>query len=788
MSLFLLALGLKCSASDPLDTWHWRRPAVTGNQLFGATYGNGRYVVVGEVGTALASPDGRTWSAGRADTRGDLRAAAFGDGQFVAVGTQGELHTSSDGQHWQQRSSGTFSTLNAVAFGGGTWVAVGESGTILASDDGVNWTTVASGGLPLLGVAWGNGSFLVVGGQSANSPQGYGAAAASINGFDWHPVYPADSGSVWFRSVAFGAGRFVVSTSDLEIFSSSDLIHWASATQTLWWGGFAAIGYSPAGFVGLGGDRNTILSVFHVSKDGSHWEPRWFPENSRFLQSFTGIASGPDGVVLAGGSSPWNPASLLFSADLTNWTQNVTLNRQRGDLRLSGGYFFSGPLLQHHDWHYHTNSGVVFWRSENGLNWELTVGPGSGHFGTPAFGNGVFVSVGDSGQIAVSTNASDWTLVGSGVTNTLNRVVFADGTFVAVGSSGRILASTDGTNWTARPSPTEINLENLVWNSGKWLASSPIIRGQFGLPWEVPDSPGAVLGSANGLDWDLISTNGIEKPVVWKTGFAKVDAQETGPSLSFSDNGKDWTSAPTVFSPIGSSLFSEGGRLFVTSYAVSRAPTQFYASDDGTNWTRPQLPFRMQNSEGFAYGSIDGLAFDGTSYLLHHSFDYLVQSDPVTPTAPRWVEAPHTVVGGPGTNATLRVSALGTSPLGYQWKRNGQPLAGATNTFLTLPANEDPAALFSVAVSNSVGQIESETVQISAASPATLQLPSPIPGFLALKGTAGRRYRIERSDGLESTADWIPVDDAVCDTENWVHVSAKPDGTTNFFYRAMLVR
>lgn len=48
-------------AADPLDTWTWKNPLPTGDNLSAVTYGNGRFVAVGWKGTTLTSVDGIEW-------------------------------------------------------------------------------------------------------------------------------------------------------------------------------------------------------------------------------------------------------------------------------------------------------------------------------------------------------------------------------------------------------------------------------------------------------------------------------------------------------------------------------------------------------------------------------------------------------------------------------------------------------------------------------------------------------------------------------------------------------
>src|SRR5436190_23011485 len=61
-----------------------------------------------------------------------------------------------------------------------------------------------------------------------------------------------------------------------------------------------------------------------------------------------------------------------------------------------------------------------------------------------AFGNAVFVGVGDASAVARSTNGVDWTVATAGSYGNLVRVRFLNGEFVAVGTSDKLISSTDG--------------------------------------------------------------------------------------------------------------------------------------------------------------------------------------------------------------------------------------------------------------------------------------------------------------------------------------------------------
>ena len=106
--------------------------------LYGIAYGNGTFVVVGENGTILTSPDGVTWTIRTSGISTPwLMGITYGNDTFVAVGCCATILTSNEGVTWKQRISGTSSGLYAVTYGNDTFVVVGSNGislTILQSD------------------------------------------------------------------------------------------------------------------------------------------------------------------------------------------------------------------------------------------------------------------------------------------------------------------------------------------------------------------------------------------------------------------------------------------------------------------------------------------------------------------------------------------------------------------------------------------------------------------------------------------------------------------------------
>jgi 3-oxoacyl-[acyl-carrier protein] reductase len=157
-----------CRGCTP-DGIKWAaQPTGTTEDLRGITYGNGRFIAVGQHGRIIHSDDGRRWTPHSTGTKDVLIAIAHGAGQFVALGwrDKGGRRTntmiSTDGLRWSVRSLAAGDPLFGVAYGSGMFVGVGDKGAIVTSPDGGRRTSRRHGPVEsLCGVHYGDVTRLV---------------------------------------------------------------------------------------------------------------------------------------------------------------------------------------------------------------------------------------------------------------------------------------------------------------------------------------------------------------------------------------------------------------------------------------------------------------------------------------------------------------------------------------------------------------------------------------------------------------------------------------------------
>ena len=536
----------------------------TGAGLNSIAFGAGTYVAIGEGGVILKSMDSVAWSQQPSSSTNELRGVTFANGLFVAVGKSGTILTSPDGNSWTVQNSDVTNRLNAVVSSGNAFMAVGDSGTILYSTNGGGWQSIATG-VPynLNGVTYGIanyvGSFVIVGdsGVLLTSPDGLAWTVRSSGTF-----LNLNAVAGWLGNFTSGDGvvSFIAVGESGVIDTSSDGVTWTVRNSGVA-ANLHAVAFEWVGHWGVAGDGGTFLTSYDLT--GATWTSR-ASETTNNLQGIT-FANG--GYIAVGGNGTiqttflWVRRASGISSDLSN----------------------------------------VVWGANN------------------------FVAVGGHGAVLSSSNGVDWTQRNSGTTDNLSSVIFSENRFVVVGGH-TVDISTDGSNWTPStvfPSNSSTNFFRVAYGNGVYVALARFL--------EITNYSGTnVIGpSGNSIDGVLISTNAVDWTLPGLS-FQIADS-EIAPGLAFGgglfvvtgigevQTGGTYTSSDGV----NWSQVSQGGYGTVSydnGLFIAESGPILTTSTNGTNWT--------------AIGTVHGIywtgpAFGNGAFVLASDLDYLTSPDGV---------------------------------------------------------------------------------------------------------------------------------------------------------------
>lgn len=303
--------GVVCTSING-SSWS-ELPALTSeNRLYGCTYGNGLYVLVGDAGAIVVSSNLVTWTEVTGYHRSAITAIAYNGNLCIAsalpmcrayssfadfttlvstngvswsvsttnlpamvdltsgrseiVGVSGNgIYTTTDGYNWQTNSSFT-SSLHGVDYANGRFIAVGDNGGIFTSVDSTNWNdeSVKTSG-SFYSVAYGNGIYVAAGSVAATSSDGLSWSLCASNP-------PAD-----INRIVHAHGQFVAAASvgpvyarTGELLSSQDGINWqiqfTAPSGTL----ISGLAYNGGTFLAISACYAKSGAIFK-SLDGTNW-------------------------------------------------------------------------------------------------------------------------------------------------------------------------------------------------------------------------------------------------------------------------------------------------------------------------------------------------------------------------------------------------------------------------------------------------------------------------------------------------------------------------------------
>ncbi|MGN6527436.1 MAG: hypothetical protein ACTHL8_13700 [Burkholderiaceae bacterium] len=519
---------------------NWEMTQVPSEDVAAVVQANGSYVAVGSRGVAQFSADGKNWTSVDTGANTDLYAVAYGSAGYVAVGNSGAVVSSADGKTWttQPRLPVSGGILEGIAYGHGLYVVPGANG-VFTSADGVTWTLVPvftrqmSGG----GIAIANGRFVMA--TTAGT-------AWSDDGVSWTL---APSAPAFCDQLTYGNGLFV-SSGNAGISTSADGITWSSPVVV------GAIDVYGLGFTN-GHFFVATENLLSTSTDGRTWTTGSYPSLVDSTQWANAFTTTPSGDVLMLGTY----GLAATSSDLVTWTP--VGQSDHGDSWFQAAYA----------------NGTFVALDDNGRTWNSTDGRGwaAGTLSDPdgveflVAANGRFFVGDDAGNLRTSPDGVTWTTQTPGLANRLFGVAWGNGLYVAVGDGG-IATSPDGSTWTVVSTSTSSDpgYAAVAYGAGLFVAS---------------DTSQHVLTSPDGVHWTTGTTDFgeiVDGIAYGPSGFVAKTFLETWHSA----DGLSWTKGTLPANerpPRGAVVYADG------RYVGVGVKDHVLTSVDGVTWTAQAL-------------------------------------------------------------------------------------------------------------------------------------------------------------------------------------------------------
>ena len=162
-------------------------------------------------------------------------------------------------------------------------------------------------------------------------------------------------------------------------------------------------------------------------------------------------------------------------------------------------------------------------------------------------------------------------------------------------------------------------------------------------------------------------------------------------------------------------------------------------------------------------------------------------SPPGLATAPYVTEEPVGALLGVDAAYQLSVTAIGTSPLNYQWLKDGTNLPSQTNSVFDFPGvSGADAGTYQAVVSNTRGSANSKVVRIDVLDPKlAIDSQTETSYKLTINGHIGGNYRMEYAAHPNGAGGWTPVSDFQLTNSVQVFVVQALGESTERYYRCV---
>ncbi len=204
------------------------------------------------------------------------------------------------------------------------------------------------------------------------------------------------------------------------------------------------------------------------------------------------------------------------------------------------------------------------------------------------------------------------------------------------------------------------------------------------------------------------------------SGIVAISSDATDPTLAISLSGAGMSTLAITTQPESQSVIAGQNATFSVVAAGSGTLTYQWKNGGkaigGATAASYMVPTTTISENGTQFTVV---VTDSTGSVTSNPATLTVTAAPVAPSIATQPTSKTVTAGQP---ATFSVTATGTAPLAYQWKRNGGDINGANSASYTIPATtaSDSGAQFAVTVSNSVSSATSSAATLTVGVPPTI--------------------------------------------------------------------
>jgi hypothetical protein len=173
--------------------------------------------------------------------------------------------------------------------------------------------------------------------------------------------------------------------------------------------------------------------------------------------------------------------------------------------------------------------------------------------------------------------------------------------------------------------------------------------------------------------------------------------------------------APTITTQPSAASVTAGNAVSFSVAASGTSPFTYQWRKDGTSISRAtSSTYSISSTSTSDAGNYTVVVTNSAGSATSNAATLTVATAVVAPTI---TTQPNAVSVQSGGSASFSVVASGTAPLSYQWRKDGTPIGGATNsTYTVSSASVINAGNYSVVVSNGAGSVTSSTATLTVVS------------------------------------------------------------------------